>query len=386
MLFWLTIALMTTAAAFAVLWPLSRRLTATSSDSSDLAVYRDQLAEIERDQGRGLIGEAEAAAARVEVSRRLLHASERQGPAAASPEASTFRRRVAAVIALVGVPLLGIGLYAGVGNPDLPAQPLAARLQAPVDQQDVMTLIARVERHLQTNPDDGRGFEVLAPFYLRLGRFRDAQSAFASAIRTLGPSPERLAGFAEAAVMLAGGVVTAEAKVAFQQALAMEPRQPRARFFVARAMAQDGDVAGARAAFEALLAEAPTTAGWRPLIESELAALPAAASPAQPNARSETPTIPSTPGPTASDVAAAQQMPPAERDQMIRGMVERLADRLQREGGDAEAWARLVRAYVTLGDRAKALEAFAQARTALANTPGAIERMVSLVRDLGIGS
>lgn len=383
MLFWLTIALMTTAAAFAVLWPLSRKLTATSSDSSDLAVYRDQLAEIERDQGRGLIGEAEAAAARVEVSRRLLHASERQGPASASPEASTFRRRVAAVIALVGVPLLGIGLYAGVGNPDLPAQPLAARLQAPVDQQDVMTLIARVERHLQTNPDDGRGFEVIAPFYLRLGRFTDAQSAFASAIRTLGPSPERLAGFAEAAVMLAGGVVTAEAKTAFQQALAMEPRQPRARFFIARAMAQDGDFAGARSAFEALLAEAPTTAGWRPLIESELAALPASVAPRQPTARSEAPTAP---GPSASDVAAAQQMPPAERDQMIRGMVERLADRLQREGGDAEAWARLVRAYVTLGERAKAVEAFAQARTALANTPGAIERMVSLVRDLGIGS
>ena len=125
MTLWLLFALMTAAAIFAVLWPLGRR-TAGSAGGSDVAVYRDQLEEIERDRTAGLIGDAEAEAARVEVSRRLLAAAD---AAAMKPvPAVTWRRRAAALIALVVLPTGAGGLYLALGAPNVPGQPLAARL------------------------------------------------------------------------------------------------------------------------------------------------------------------------------------------------------------------------------------------------------------------
>ena len=119
MALWLVFALMTAAAIFAVLWPLARRKPLRPG--SDVAVYRDQLDEIQRDRSTGLIGEAEAEAARVEVSRRLIAAADAAETQTSAPETSSLvRRRVTAIAGLVLLPAGAVALYLTLGSPDLP--------------------------------------------------------------------------------------------------------------------------------------------------------------------------------------------------------------------------------------------------------------------------
>src|SRR5262249_10194553 len=163
---WFVLALMTATALCAVGWPLARAARKPTS-GSDLAVYRDQLDEISRDQAAGFIGEAEAKAASIEVSRRLLAAADAQDPASdASPQGAASRRRVIAIGAMV---LLSIGtasFYLTLGSPSLPGQPLSARKDSGLP---IQALLAQVEDRLAQQPNDGRGWEVIAPVYLRLG-------------------------------------------------------------------------------------------------------------------------------------------------------------------------------------------------------------------------
>src|ERR1700760_122016 len=132
MTLWFVLALMTAAAIFAVMWPLARR--APLSRGSDVAVYRDQLDEIGRDRAAGLIGEREAEAARIEVSRRLLGAADTISTTR-PPGGSVRMRRVAAFVALVLLPLGTAGFYLLLGSPPLPGQPLEARSDAPQHEQ-----------------------------------------------------------------------------------------------------------------------------------------------------------------------------------------------------------------------------------------------------------
>src|SRR5215510_15596227 len=222
MLLWLIFALMTAAAIFAVLWPLGH--TASVQAASDIAVYRDQLDEIERDRIAGLIGEADAQAARVEVSRRLIAAADAAEFAHSLPIGSPlWRRRAAAIAAVVLLPLVAIALYLVIGSPQLPGQPLQARLRAVHQDTSIAALISQAEAHLERNPNDSRGYEVLAPVYLRLGRFSDAVNARRKLIALSGDSAERQSDLGEALVAAGNGIVTADAKSAFERALVLEP-------------------------------------------------------------------------------------------------------------------------------------------------------------------
>src|SRR4051794_11617279 len=122
---WFVFALMTVAAIFAVLWPLGRGPRGMQRGGNDLAVYRDQLEEIARDRAAGLIGEAEAEAARVEVSRRLIAAADAAQSQSAAAPGETFRRRIAAAIVLLALPVIAAAVYLALGSPELPGQPLA---------------------------------------------------------------------------------------------------------------------------------------------------------------------------------------------------------------------------------------------------------------------
>ena len=374
MTLWLAMALMTAAAIFAVLWPLGRRAPLRSG--SDLAVYRDQLDEIARDQASGLIGERDAQAARVEVSRRLIAAADAEP--ATPVQGSDRGRRLAAIAALVLLPLGAASFYLAVGAPQLPGQPHASRQDARLEQRSIIELIGRAETHLEQNPDDGRGWEVLAPVYMRLGRFADAVKARHNALRLLGATADRAADLGEALIAEAGGVVTADAKAAFEQALAQDAGSFKARFFLGLAAEQDGRRDEAVATWRALLAAAPPGAPWLELVRESLQRVDPNAAKASP------PAEPPTPGPNAEDMAAASQMSPEQRNEMIRGMVARLADRLTRETGDVDGWLRLVRAYMVLGDRDKARIAAGDARKALANEPDKLRRLDDVVKDLGL--
>jgi cytochrome c-type biogenesis protein CcmH len=370
MTLWFVLAAMTAAAVFAVLWPLGHR--APASAGSDVDVYRDQLAEIDRDQANGLIGEREAEAARVEVSRRLIAAADTVAPPRAGGTAR--RRRATALAALVLLPLGAAGLYLVLGSPHLPGQPQAARYNAPVEERSIETLIARVEAHLETNPEDGRGWEVVSPVYMRLGRFDDAVKARRNVLRLLGANATREADLGESLIGAANGIVTADAKAAFERALVHDPGDFRSRYFLGLAAEQDGAHTQAGEIWRGLLSQAPEDAPWIGLVRQSLARV-------DPNAAAAKAPIR---GPTAEDVAAAGQLSAEQRAEMVRGMVERLAERLTREGSDVEGWLRLVRAYMVLGDRDKAASAANDARRALANEPDKLRRVEELAQGLGL--
>lgn len=367
---WLVLTLMTAAAILVVLWPLSR-VRAAQASGTDLAVYQDQLAEIVRDRAAGLIGEAEGEAARIEISRRLLAAADR---ASANPAAANlpWRRRSVAIGALIGLPLGAGGLYFALGSPGLPDQPLAARLNSPVEQHSIETLVSQVERHLEQDPQDGRGWELVAPIYLRFGRFEDAVKARTNAVRLLGDSADREADLGEALAAAANGIVTVEAKAAFDRAIALDPNHLKGRYYAGLAAEQDGKAIEAAGVWRELLAQAPAGAPWTDFVRQSLARVDPAAS------------APERSGPSPNQMATAAELSPEQRSDMVRGMVGRLAARLQRDGSDVEGWLRLMRAYAVLGQRDDANSAAAAARRALAADPDKVRRIDALVKDLGL--
>jgi len=383
MTLWLILALMTAAAIFAVLWPLSRGRE-LAGGGNELAVYRDQLDEVARDREAGLIGEAEAEAAKVEISRRLIaaaDAAEFEHPLTAG--VSPWWRRGAAIAGLVLLPLGAAGLYFAIGSPGLPGEPLGPRLAAVHDNRSIESMIAQVERHLEQHPDDARGYAVLAPVYLQLGRFNDAVNARRKVLALSGESAEREADLGEALTAAANGVVTAEAKTAFDRALALDGKNLKARFFGGLAAEQDGDRDKAAALWRGMLADAPPDAPWADVVRQALAQVGAAA---PPNAVASAPQAPaaSQPGPNAQDIAAAQGMSDEDRSAMIRGMVARLADKLKQDGSDLAGWQRLLRAYVVLGERDKAVAAAADARRALAADPDKLRQLEDAIKSLGL--
>jgi cytochrome c-type biogenesis protein CcmH len=364
-LFWVLIALLTAAAVMAVLAPLGRAADPAGPADRAKQVYLDQLKELERDRAEGRISESEAEAARAEVARRLI-ATEKDA-AQAMTGGGPFARRATAVAALVGIPVLSLTLYLGLGAPGLPGQPLAARLSEPAQADDIEILIARVEEHLAGSPEDGRGWEVIAPVYLRLGRAEDSADAFRNAIRLLGSSAARQTGLGEALVAASNGVVTADAQTAFEAARKADPAAPEPRFFLALAAEQEGDAKAAADGWRGLLADAPADAPWRAAVEQALARVKGTEQP----------------GPTTAEVAAAAEMPADDQAAMIEGMVSGLAERLKQEPNDAEGWLRLIRSYAVLGRSDDAAEA---ARDALAGVSDAAgrERVAALMADLGI--
>jgi len=350
MTLWLVFALMTAAAIFAVLWPLARRKPLRPG--SDVAVYRDQLDEIQRDRSTGLIGDAEAEAARVEVSRRLIAAADAAESEKPAPETSSLlRRRVTAIAGLVLLPVGAIALYLTLGSPDLPGEPLAARVQTPSEADNIQNMVAKVEDHLARNPKDGRAWEVLAPVYMRVGRFDDAVRAWSNVIALNGSNAEREANFGEAKVAAANGVVTGDAKAAFDRALALDKQNVMARFYLGMAADQDGRRADAEKIWGELLASAPPGAPWIEVVRHALAR----------NAPAGEAALSPSPG------AGAAAAPAADHD--VNAMVERLADRLKQDGSDVPGWLQLVRSYRVLGQNDKMQAAIADARRALASDP-----------------
>ncbi|MBR0694955.1 c-type cytochrome biogenesis protein CcmI [Bradyrhizobium lablabi] len=365
MTLWFVFALMTVAAIFAVLWPLSRG-RAAGTGGSEAIVYRDQLAEIDRDLAAGIIGAAEADAAKIEISRRLLAAADR-GERETPPQSNLKLRRTAAIVALVGLPLVAAGFYLTLGSPRLGDFPLSARNQGADANQPLANLVAQVESHLEKSPTDGRGWSVLAPVLSRLGRYDDAVRAYRNAITYAGDSAERRADLGEALTGAAGGVVTSEAKTEFGRAVAQNTGDPKANYFLGLAAEQDGRKADAAAIWQAMLAKAPPDAPWRPLVQAALLRVGGASAPALSDGA----------------MAAAKDMSEADRGAMIRGMVDRLATRLKQNGDDVEGWLRLVRAYLVMGERDKAVGALTEARQAVGNDVERLRQLNDGLKNLG---
>ena len=263
MTIWIIFAAMTGLAVMAALLPLSRRkhAEAASAAEGERLFYEDQLAEVERDHARGLISAEEMRAAKAEAARRLIRATaQERGPQDTVDEPALRRRRAASAIALSSVPLLALAVYGAYGSPQLPAQPLSARLEETIDPRnlDITEAVARIEAHLAQDTDDGRGLERARPGLHAPGPLprTAARGAFANARwpASAGRIPPRLASISarplesqtpsRACSRASGGGDVSH------RAIALDAKSnPRPRFYrgTTRPAEQDGDRVAAAA-------------------------------------------------------------------------------------------------------------------------------------------
>jgi cytochrome c-type biogenesis protein CcmH len=387
---------LTTLAMAVLLVPLILRgRNAVARDAYNLAVYRDQLAEIERDVERGIIGPREAGAAKNEIGRRILALT----PALAStgaPSGSSPTSLVVAAIAVMLLPFAAWTLYWDLGSPTLTDQPFASRSgsDAPTTAKadpakadphvDMEEAVRKLTAHLQAQPDDLEGWILLARSQIDANRYQDAVEAYRHAANLSGHKPEIVGDWAEAQVLAADGMVTPGAQQAFQSALVDPENAPRSHYYLALAKLQAGDAKGALQDWVDLEADAPADADWLPLLRRRISEtaqtagidpttlktssgasrkLPATAAATPPAA----PPMPQGEAnmPTSTEVTetarATANASPQERQAMITAMVERLAARLAQQPDDADGWTRLGRSYMVLNEPDKAVEAYAHA-------------------------
>jgi cytochrome c-type biogenesis protein CcmH len=369
MMFWVLAAVMAALLVLALLWPLLRaRGAAPAAADYDRAVYLDQLSELELDRQRGLIDAVEAEAARREIERRLLQTE--NGADKTVPSGGGRWRRLALALVVALPPALGLGLYLQLGTPDLPGLPLAGR--DPGGPAELALLIDRLQLRLADRPEDTEVHLILAQLYERAGRFDEAAARYRAAIALIEQQGEVPAGLhaalGETLVAAAGGQVGREARHAFAAAIEADPGSSRARYFAGLAMAQDGRLQDAIDVWQSLAEDSPADAPWLPLLSQQIAR-------AARELGIEPPAIAQPPGPSASDVEAAQNMTPEERADFIRSMVDQLAVRLEAEPADPDGWLRLARAHAVLREDDKARAALARAEAEIAALPeGAPER------------
>jgi cytochrome c-type biogenesis protein CcmH len=359
---WAVLVLMTLAAMGAIALPLLRARELRPDAAHDRAVFQDQLAELDRDEAAGQIGRAEADAARNEIKRRLLAARDRPNAAAGAVQKSYL-----SLAAILIVPALAIPLYARFGNPRLPDVPLQERLEKAAENGDYDALVARVEQHLASHPDDAQGWQVLVPAYRAMGRYADGAEAIATLMRLTGTDAGKLADYAELLTLANGALVSTDAARALEEALKLSPGHPKASYYMAVARKQEGKVDEARAILERLLASAPNDAGWKPMVAQELASL-----------SSRPPAL------SAEQMTEAAAMSARDRNAMIRGMVERLEKRLGEEADDPEGWQRLIRARTVMNEPEKAEAAYAKAKEVFKDRPDVLASLSALAKELNL--
>lgn len=405
MLFWIIAFGLSIIVGFFLFRPLIRQADGEILDPSafDREVYKDQIAEIDRDQSLGLVNNEEAEMARVEISRRLLkHAGNQRANGKSQPFGNKDLVPFFAVVVL-----LAFGIYLLVGSPELPDRPLAAR-QAEIDnirlaqqqavpagesQSEIGAIVAQAEAHLAQNPDDGRGWEVLAPVYYRMGEFLKAQTAYAKTIELLGSTDLRHSSLGEVIVNMQEGQVTSEARSHFAKAFELNPQNPSANFFLALSVAQSGDTPKAIQAFEDFARRSPADAHWLGAVRMQLAALKGVdiseitfetlpeTNISQPSQQDTASTLS---GPTREDIEAASEMEAEDRMMMIRGMVASLDAKLTDEPKNLEGWQRLLRSYMVLNEPDSAKSALQRALGVFPSNTQEGQALMAMAKNLKI--
>lgn len=360
---WSVFVLMAAVALCGILWPFSRKLAVDPAKGLAGKFYQAQVAAIERDRQAALIDDEGARLAKAEAGRRALNDA---ATSVDMPSSSDRLRKATIIAVIVLVPALAFGLYDKIGSPQMPDQPLAARLAAQGANLDTNILIAKAEAHLKDHPDDLKGYELLAPIYLRLQRFQHAADAFQQILRLKGETAEGRANYAEALVAASHGAVSPQAMASFQKALKLDPQNAKARFYQGLVAEQSGDKAGALAIWQKLVASAPEGAGWVDMVKARIAQISA---------------VPQ--GPMADAVRA---MPANAQLDVIHAMVAKLSNRLQAKGDDPAGWQQLIRSLVVLKENGQAETALADARKALGTNQDGLHQVEALAQQLGLKS
>jgi cytochrome c-type biogenesis protein CcmH len=329
MLFWF-VAIAVTAVACAALFYAAgpRMVNASTGETSDPNNhFRLLLAGIDADLANGKLGEAEAAAAKGELAREILRLKSEAGRAAGSLR-NMGRGSLLTGLGLVAA--LSLGIYALLGSPNLPSQPLDQRQQAATGAIDLQAAIARIETALIENPEDLRGWTVIAPAYVELGRYEDAARAYRRVLDLGGADADVQTNLAEALLLQAEGAGSPEAMELLAAASASNPNHVLSRLYLASELTRQERYGEAVDAWNGALALSTGDEPWLAAAREGLA------------------------------VAQNEGVAPVDTQQaeMIGQMVSGLATRLAEQGGSIEEWTQLVRAYLVLGDTAKAQAAF----------------------------
>lgn len=375
---WIVAALITTASVGLLLHPLLRSggrgkgtATAAHRDDYDISIYRDQLEEIEKDQARGVLTATEADAARLEIQRRLLAAGRRKQTAdeGRSGARKTASSKLVALFVLLLVPFGALSLYLWLGQPDVPSLPMAERTAEFQQHTEMRQLTMRLRQRLEQNPEDPRGWELLGRAESELGEWNRAAEAYRQAAARLEQvDPSLQSALGEAITAAGGGTVTPEAKAAFDRALAVDPEDPRARYYSGLWLQQAGRPREALDVWLELAESTSRDAPWRPLLRQRIVSV--AEELQLPVAELK---IPEGREPQASAPAGAEAeieaMSPEERQAFVRSMVDGLAARLAEEPEDLDGWLRLVQARLVLGEPEEALAALRQAAKLVKDLP-----------------
>ncbi len=403
--FWVASVIMVMAVMAVIAFPFLRRPRKILARAEyDLAIYKDQMRELEDDIAAGEISGEEAKAARNEIARRILAAdTARQRAAnAIKDKGSATGRGIVMLLALALVPALAYGVYVQKGRPGMPDMPIAKRLAVAAQRHDTSALIKRVEDRLAKHPDDIEGWLALAPVYSRQGQYAKAANAWKNAIRlSKKPDPDLYNALGESLVYANRGKVIPQARDAFSKALKLAPKNPMSRYFLAMAEVQSGDRKKALADLKSLLRDLPADFGGRPIIERQIAKLegkPAGEKPKPATAQKQREKTSSAPksasapatdgGPTPEQVKARmkrlQGMTPQARQEMIRNMVDGLEQKLKDNPDDLGGWLRLIKARAVLGQKDKAQAAYEAAREAFKGQDKRIQALDSLATRQGL--
>jgi len=353
MLFWLLALVVTATACAALYYAGAGRRTSPpveAEEPAELAHLKLQLREIETDASLGRLEAAEAVAARGEVAREVMRV---KAMSTTTPSHTPGRLLVGAAVAATA--LLSLGVYAALGRPELPAAPLEARVDLPPKDMTIDSAVAQIEARLKQVPDDLKGWTVIAPAYMQLGRFADAADAIRQVIALDGPTADRETDLGEALMLAANGSAAGEPLRLFQSAAARDPAHVRSRYYIAGEAMQRGDFATAKADWEALIALGKGDESWMPNAQAGLQAALAGLN---------------------GDVALPDGT-------AVAAMVDGLAARLKEKGGSIDEWTRLVRSRLVQGQKELAQQAYDAARKAYPDAKVRVELDV-LAADNGL--
>lgn len=395
MSFWIVAGAIAIAAVAALALPLFRnRIGEADPAEFDLEVYRDQIAELERDCERGVLTQEEMAAARTEIARRMLAADARRSQQfdqrSKNGEAQSWTAGatvVAATIAIM-VPVGAILLYLQVGAPGRPDMPYKTRAdQATVDvDEHVIQMMTQLERAAEADPDNAETWLNLAMAYKQQQRFRESAAAFVKGFALRPATPMLNSEYGETLVLAAQGTVTADARDAFEKVLVERPNDIRARHYLALADFQAGRTQAALDGWVALIEISPADAPWigviREYIGQAATDLGIDIADIMPNPRPRD----AGDGLTAEQRAKLDTMTPEEREAMLLDMLTGLEGRLEQDPMDLDGWEQLVRARHAMDQQEEAQAALNRAFDVFAQAPFPRQRLANLAQELELNA
>ena len=370
MILWIVITILTLIAVSVILLPVfSNKNLPNAPSSHDLSVYKNQLTEIDNDLERGTINPDEAKAAKVEISRRILTAS---AELENTPnESQRIPKPLITFSVVLLIPITAIGIYLYSGSPDIPDMPLVTRMSLPTEQQDISLLVAKVEARLAKNPQDGQGWEVIAPVYMRLEQPEKAIIAYNNIIRILGPNELRYANLGEAIVLANNGRVIPDAITAFENALQINQNSTKSLFYLALEKSQSGKIDQAISSWKNLISIARGDEPWIDIAKQQLATLDSDLVENNEN-QGFAPDL------SNFNIDDIEDLDAETRNEMILGMVNGLEERLRTDGGTLEEWLQLINSQVVLGRTTEAQNAVTRALNAFSEDQSSIDRIRSV--------